>query len=60
MTNPKKYGKRQASIWFTEKEYAEVERKAEAIGMKFSEYVRFVCLNAKVKVEVREGGKQLG
>lgn len=38
----------------TEKEYYEIEQKAKAAGMKLSEYVRFVALNAEIEVKVKE------
>ena len=59
MTNPKQYGKRQASIWFDTDEYTAVEDKAKALGMKFSEYVRFSALNANVQVAVKEKNKKV-
>jgi hypothetical protein len=54
MTNPKMYGKKQASIWFTYDEYTAVAKKAASLGMKFSEYVRFVCLNTETRVGIKK------
>jgi uncharacterized protein (DUF1778 family) len=44
------------NIRINEKEYKLIQEKARALNMKLSEYVRFVCLNAEIKVIV--GGKE--
>lgn len=36
----------------TPEEYKEIEQRAKANNMKLSEYVRFVCLNAKIEVKI--------
>lgn len=36
----------------TTTEYKEIERRAKENNMKLSEYVRFVCLNAKIEVKI--------
>ncbi len=43
------------NVRINEKEYKQIADKARALNMKLSEYVRFVCLNAEIKVIV--GGK---
>lgn len=38
----------------TSEEYKEIERRAKENNMKLSEYVRFVCLNAKIEVRAEK------
>lgn len=45
-----KPGKASITVRCTKDEYQQIEHKASQCGMKLSEYVRFVCLNAEIKV----------
>jgi hypothetical protein len=47
---------RAINVRIDEREYKQIAEKARALNMKLSEYVRFVCLNAEIKVIV--GGKE--
>jgi uncharacterized protein (DUF1778 family) len=46
---------RAINVRIDDKEYKLIQDKARVLNMKLSEYVRFVCLNAEIKVIV--GGK---
>jgi len=46
---------RAINVRIDDKEYKLIQDKARALNMKLSEYVRFACLNAEIKVIV--GGK---
>lgn len=46
---------RAINVRIDEREYKQIAEKARALNMKLSEYVRFACLNAEIKVIV--GGK---
>jgi len=41
----------------TAEELALIKAKAKSHNMKFSEYVRFVCLNAEIAIKTKEGNK---
>jgi len=41
-------------IRLTEKEKQQVEQAAKSYGMSLSEYVRLVCLNAKIEVKIKD------
>ena len=47
---------RAINVRIDEREYKQIAEKARALNMKLSEYVRFACLNAEIKVIV--GGKE--
>jgi uncharacterized protein (DUF1778 family) len=52
MTSNKEKG---LNVRINEKEYKLIQEKARILNMKLSEYIRFVALNAEIKVIV--GGK---
>jgi uncharacterized protein YbaP (TraB family) len=41
---------RAINIRINDDEYKQIQKRANELNMKLSEYVRFVCLNAKVEV----------
>jgi len=43
---------RALNIRIDDQEYKLIQAKTKALNMKLSEYVRFVAINAEVKVEV--------
>jgi predicted DNA binding CopG/RHH family protein len=42
------------SVRCKDAEYDAIKAKADSYGMELSEYVRFVSLHAKIKVEVKK------
>ena len=49
-----KLGQASITLRCTSKEHEIISNKAKSYGMSLSEYVRFVCLNAEIKVSVKE------
>jgi uncharacterized protein (DUF1778 family) len=45
---------RAINIRINDDEYKQIQKKANELQMKLSEYVRFVCLNAKVEVKIEK------
>jgi len=45
---------RALNIRIDDQEYKQIQDKAKALNMKLSEYVRFVALNAEIKVTVEK------
>lgn len=41
----------------TDEEHAQITVRAKSYGISFSEYVRLVCLNAKIEIKVRKANK---
>jgi predicted DNA binding CopG/RHH family protein len=50
-----KLGQASITVRCTATEHKEISKKAASMGMSLSEYIRFVALNAEIKVTV--GGK---
>jgi hypothetical protein len=45
---------RAINVRIDDKEYKQIQDKANEFKMKLSEYVRFVCLNAEIKVSIEK------
>ena len=45
-------GKQQVTLYPTEKQHAELWKKARALGMGLNEYITFCALNAKIEVKI--------